>query len=94
MKIFITGATGAIGHPLVTGLVAAGHDVLVNGRPIKSINQQYNKTRAILQSQLKGNIKTSKRIQALTCKRNNRVDNYLHNASRWIIDYSVAHNCA
>ncbi|MBE9224034.1 transposase [Phormidium sp. LEGE 05292] len=63
--------------------------ILVKGRPLKSINQQYNKSRSILQSQLKGNTKTSKRIQALTCQRNNRVDNYLHNASRWIIDYLV-----
>lgn len=64
--------------------------VLVNGRPLKSINQQYNKVKAKLQSQLKGNAKTSRRINALTSKRNNRVDNYLHNASRWIIDYLVS----
>ncbi|MHC5723866.1 MAG: RNA-guided endonuclease InsQ/TnpB family protein [Nostoc sp.] len=64
--------------------------VLVNGRPLKSINQQYNKVKAKLQSQLKENAKTSRRINALTCKRNNRVDNYLHNASRWIIDYLVS----
>ncbi len=30
---------------------------------------------------------TSKRIQRLTAKRNNRVDTYLHQASRWIIDF-------
>lgn len=64
--------------------------VLVNGRPLKSINQQYNKIKARLQSHLMGNAKTSRRIQALTCKRNNRIDNYLHNASRWIIDYLVS----
>src|SRR5215831_4399007 len=28
MKVFIAGATGAIGHPLVSSLVAAGHDVV------------------------------------------------------------------
>ncbi|MEH2409840.1 RNA-guided endonuclease InsQ/TnpB family protein [Nostoc sp.] len=61
--------------------------VLVNGRPLKSINQQYNKVKASLQSQLKGNAKTSKRINALASKRNNQVDNYLHNASRWIINH-------
>lgn len=63
--------------------------VLINGRPLKSINQQYNKVKAKLQSHLKNNIKTSKRINALTCKRNNRVDNYLHNASRWIINHLI-----
>lgn len=34
---------------------------------------------------------TSRRIDSLTCKRNNRVDNYLHNASRWIINHLVEH---
>src|ERR1700746_1539480 len=28
MKVFIAGATGAIGRPLISRLVAAGHDVL------------------------------------------------------------------
>ncbi|GET41065.1 hypothetical protein MiSe_58770 [Microseira wollei NIES-4236] len=62
----------------------------MNGRPLKSINQQYNKIRADLQSQLKGNSQTSKRIELLTRQRNNRVDNYLHQSSRWIIDYLVS----
>lgn len=64
--------------------------VLVNGRPLKSINQQYNKVKAKLQSQLKGNAQTSRRIQAIIRKRNNRIDNYLHNASRWIINHLVS----
>ena len=61
--------------------------ILVNGRPLKSLNQFYNKTKAKLQSQLRGIKQTSHRIQKLTAKRNNRVDTYLHQASRWIIDY-------
>lgn len=32
MEIFVTGATGAVGRPLVTALVAAGHDVLAATR--------------------------------------------------------------
>ena len=44
-------------------------------------------TKAKLQSQLRGIKQTSHRIQKLTAKRNNRVDTYLHQASRWIIDY-------
>ncbi len=60
---------------------------MVNGRPLKSLNQFYNKTKAFLQSQLPNNQSTSKRIKKLTAKRNNRVDSYLHQASRWIIDY-------
>jgi putative transposase len=37
--------------------------LLVNGRPLKSINQFYNKRSSRLQSQLKGTRKTSPRIQ-------------------------------
>ncbi len=60
---------------------------MVNGRPLKSSNQFYNKIKAKLQSQLRDKQRTSKRIKKLTAKRNNRVDSYLHQASRWIIDY-------
>ena len=63
--------------------------VLINGKPLKSINRHYNKVKAKLQSQLGENAHTSHRINALTCKRNNQIDNYLHNASRWIINYLV-----
>jgi putative transposase len=60
--------------------------VLINGRPLKSINQFYNKRKARLQSQLKGNRQTSSRIQRLTRCRHQKVDNYLHHASRSIIN--------
>ncbi|MEG4577617.1 transposase [Microcoleus sp. N3A4] len=59
--------------------------LLINGRPLKSINQFYNKRSSRLQSQLKGNRKTSPRIQRLTRCRNQKVDNYLHHASRLIV---------
>ncbi len=61
--------------------------VLINGRPLKSCNQFYNKTQAKLQSLLPLNQKSSPRIQQLTRKRNNQVDNYLHQVSRWIINH-------
>lgn len=65
--------------------------VLVNGRPLKSINQFYNKLRAELQIFLNSEKKkTSSRIKKLTAKRNNKVDNFLHNASRYIINHLVA----
>ncbi|MEG3920504.1 transposase [Microcoleus sp. POL10_C6] len=60
--------------------------LLINGRPLKSINQFYNKRKARLQSQLKGSRKTSPRIQRLTRCRHQKVDNYLHHASRLIIN--------
>ena len=60
--------------------------LLINGRPLKSINQFYNKRKAQLQPQLKGNRKTSARIQRLTRCRHQKIDNYLHHASRLIVD--------
>jgi IS605 OrfB family transposase len=64
--------------------------LLVNGRPLKSINQFYNKRSSRLQSQLKGNRRTSLRIQRLTRCRHQKVDNYLHHASRQIINLLTA----
>ena len=64
--------------------------MLVNGRPLKSINQFYNKRKAKLQSQLKGNRQTSSRIRHLTRCRHQKVDNYLHHASRLVVDFLSA----
>ncbi len=61
---------------------------LVNGRPVKSINQYYNKRRAELQGKL-GHAGTTARMERLTNKRNRRIDQYLHTASKRIIDLLV-----
>jgi putative transposase len=63
--------------------------VLVSGRIIKSINRYYNQRKAQLSSLLPSHLHTSKRLQSLTKKRNFRVDDYLHKASRLIIDHLV-----
>ncbi len=64
---------------------------LVSGKPIKSVNQQYNKRRAQHQSRLSHeNRFTSRHLDRVTTKRNRRVDGYLHTASRRIIDLLVA----
>jgi len=62
--------------------------VLVNGRPVKSVNQFYNKRKADLQSKLrrKG---TTKRMERLTTTRNHRIQHYMHTASKRIIDLLV-----
>ena len=64
--------------------------LIVNGRPLKSINQYYNKKKAQYQSRLKGNKRTSKRICTLTVKRNNKVTDYLHKASRLLVNQLVS----
>jgi putative transposase len=60
--------------------------LLVNGRPLKAINQGYNKQRARLQAALPEGQHHSKKLDALTDNRNRRVMAYLHVASRRIVD--------
>jgi IS605 OrfB family transposase len=62
--------------------------VVVNGRPLKSINQFYNKRKAELQKAF-GKTGTTKRMVRLTNKRNRRIDHYLHTASKCIIDLLI-----
>src|SRR5256886_11257019 len=62
--------------------------VVVNGRPVKSVNQFYNKRKAELQKQL-GHTGTTKRMERMTNKRNRRIDNYMTTASHRIIDVLV-----
>ena len=65
---------------------------IINGRPLKSINQYWNKEKARLQSFLRDNRKTSKRIERMTNKRNNKVKDYLHKSSRKIVNFLVSKN--
>ncbi|WP_293088212.1 transposase [Okeania sp. SIO3B5] len=51
--------------------------LIINGRPVKSINQFYNKKKGKLQSELK-ETKSSNRIKRLSTKRNLKIDDYLH----------------
>jgi IS605 OrfB family transposase len=62
--------------------------VVVNGRPVKSMNQFYNKRKAELQKQL-GHTGTTKRMERITNKRNRRIDHYMHTVSHRIIDLLV-----
>ena len=65
---------------------------IVNGKPLKSINQYYNKTKSNLQSKLKNNEKSNKRISSLNLKRNNKINDYLHKSSIFIVNYLVSNN--
>jgi putative transposase len=64
---------------------------LVSGKPLKSLNQYYNKQRAQHQQRLAHeNRFTSRHLDQVTTKRNRRVDTYLHTASRRIMDLLVS----
>ena len=64
--------------------------ILINGRPLKSINQYYNKTKASLQSKLPKKQKSSNKIRLLTDKRNNKIQDYIHKASRYIVNWLIS----
>lgn len=68
--------------------------LIINGKPLKSINQYYNKKKAKIQSQLikNHNKYTSKALQTLTLKRNNKIKWSLHNCSKHIINYAISNN--
>lgn len=56
--------------------------LLINGRPLKSINQFFNKRVAASQS-----IEAWRQIKELNSRRDRRIDNYLHTVSRRVIDW-------
>jgi putative transposase len=74
---------------LATVVTTNSAPLVITGGPLKSINQYYNKKRAELQSKLKGDQKTSKRIRKLTSKRNDKISDYMHKASRYLVNHLV-----
>ena len=64
---------------------------IINGKIIKSINQFYNKQKAMLMSFIK-NKGTSNRIKQLELKRKNKIEDYMHKASKDIIVYCITNN--
>ena len=70
----------------------AVQSIIVNGKPLKSVNHHYNKTKAKLQSKLSKNKHTSKRINRLTLRRNRKIKDYMHKVSRKIVEYMKANS--
>lgn len=66
---------------------------IINGKIIKSINQYYNKKKARMQTDLLKNngMKWSRKLQQLSSKRANKVDYYMHNSSKYIIEWCIDH---
>jgi len=64
---------------------------IINGKPLKSINQYYNKKKVEIQSKLMKNHNkySSNRLNNLILKRNNKINDYLHKSSRFIVNYCV-----
>lgn len=68
--------------------------IIINGKGIKSINQFYNKQRAKMQSELKlrNNKFISNKFNTITEKRNARIKNYIHCASKYVVEYCKKNN--
>jgi len=62
--------------------------MLINGKPLKSINQYFNQKKAKLMSFI-GEKGTSHSIGHLSQKRAQKINDYLHKASCCLIDYAV-----
>ena len=63
--------------------------IILNGRPLKSMNQYYNKKISYYRGIAKrmNRNEYSKRMAQLTKKRMAKIEDYLHKASRYLIEY-------
>ena len=81
--------------------------IIINGKPLKSINQYYNKTLANLQSKQDSYIESVKQVDEnkaksihkrtnlmnrITTNRNNKVDDYMHKAAHLVMNHLVSNN--
>ena len=76
-----------------TCITTIGTSFIMDGRKLKSINQYWNKRKAQLQSIAdKQKNKSTKLIQCITTKRNNRAKDYVRKTSRYIVNYCIDNN--
>ena len=68
--------------------------VIIDGKPLKSINQYYNKRKADLQEKamIFNGCHSTKRLCKLSEVRNNKVNDYLHKTSYKIIGLAIQNN--
>jgi putative transposase len=80
-----------VGNLATISLASENHPVIINGRPLKSINHYYNKKKAMLQKQAKksNHRYTTNRMERLTQKRNRKIKDYLHKTSRKVIEIAL-----
>lgn len=64
--------------------------LIINGKPLKSINRFYNKKTALLQGLLSNNRHTSKCIKCLGMKRYFKLKHYCHAATTYLVNYLVS----
>ena len=77
---------------LVTLTSNVCQSVIYDGKKLKNINHFYNKRKALLQSKLNENKKTSNRIKRISYRRNNKIKDYMHKVSHLIVAYMETNN--
>ena len=79
---------------IATCVTTDGDKYLINGRQLKYINHNYNKGVADVQSKLKTthNQNSSKYKIQIINKRNNRINDYLHKITTYIVNQAVSQN--
>lgn len=70
----------------------SGECYLYNGKPIKSVNHNYNKTVAKLKSRLPQGKYHSRKIDKLGSARDRKIEWYFHNISKYLVNQLVSHN--
>lgn len=65
--------------------------IVINGKGLKSINKYYNKQISHYREVAKrmNNKDYTNRMNRLTLKRNHKIDDYMHKASKYLIDYAL-----
>lgn len=68
--------------------------IILNGKGLKSINQYYNKKISHYREIAKrmNNLDYTRRMYKLTIKRNNKINDFIHKASKYVIDYALSLN--
>ena len=70
------------------------HPVIYNGKPVKSVNQFYNKLKAQEQSRLmkQNNVYWSKKLGRLSLWRENQIANYFHKVTNHFVNYCITND--
>ena len=69
------------------------NNIIINGKPVKSINQYYNKKYAKYKSiQSKCKDAYTNKLRTLRITRENKLNDYLHKTSRYIVNHIVSNN--
>lgn len=77
---------------LASMAISNGKGIIFNGKPLKHINQFYNKEIAKYKSYLGKGIHTSNHIRSLFTRRNDKIKHHMHNISKQIVNVLLENN--